>query len=313
MSAMNSTETRKGTLAVIGADNAGDLESLLDNGFERIVLVEADPDLARKAEAMVGGLLSREVCIAVKNAVVAPEEGSATLQRFNLARFSSTQEPKGLRKLYPGLRVTSRVEVPATNLKSLLEGFVPDPRQQNALLVDLPGLAHLVVNQLIESGMLGAFQRIELRTGEQSLFEGCPPGPDIVDLLKRHGFRLEERVETDGPDRPTWVMSMDALRLENQSLRQELAQLRDDLANARTDHDLAQYHLQSERDSLSAKLSTTEEELSEATKRIESFQQEVNGLRPENQSLREELAQVRDELANARTDHDLAQYHLQSE
>ncbi len=301
---MISKQTTNGTAVILGAGNVDDLPGLLNNGYERALLVEADPDLARQAEASTAEFSSRGVTIAVKNVVIAREAGSAMLQRFNLPRFSTTQGPTGLRTLYPGLRVTSRVEVPAANLQTLLDGLVLDADHKNMLLIDMPGLAHVIVNQLIEFEMLKAFRTIELRTGEESLFDGCPPGADIAELLVPHGFRLDKRLQPSGPDRPTWVLSMDVLRLENQALQQEIDTIKNQLVSARNEGEARRAENQQLREKLAAaerehgvKARALGEENRSLAQQLKAAEKTHN---QDNQTHRDELGTVQEQLSKAK-------------
>jgi len=205
-----------GTAIIVGTGRIGGLSARIA-AAQRAILVEADPERARTLARAVAEL-PRVTLVA---AALAPVEGEAPFNVFNVEGLGSLKASAGLEELYPGLRVLRRPVVPLLSPERLLaENEIPPGPLTLAL--DAPGSEAAVLQSLHESGNLERFSRIELLCSADGLFEGGKPAADLAGLLTEAGFALHDADRGD-PDWPVLTFTLDVQALRIRRLEKERA------------------------------------------------------------------------------------------
>lgn len=215
-----------GSIIHIGAGDGAELEGYLASRFERIVLVEPEPDRAAAIEIRCANDPRTSVIAGALTGV----DGEAELKTYNIRALDGLCHPTGLQDIYPGMRVLSRVIVPTLSPAALLKRIEP-----------LPGPVRLVLHATgVEADILNAWpvgdansqlDSIELRCSAARLFDGGSDLSALRALLQMKGFD-EISSDLSDPDWPKLVLRQNALRLELDAQRTLCAQLEGRLAEA---------------------------------------------------------------------------------
>ncbi|MFP4421490.1 MAG: hypothetical protein ACLFRG_13195, partial [Desulfococcaceae bacterium] len=93
------------TILHLGAGRCSEFAKYEASAARRIILVEANPEVARYLRETHAD----DERVEVVERAVSDFTGHGELRVFNVKEFSSLREPTGLRELYPGLREVERV------------------------------------------------------------------------------------------------------------------------------------------------------------------------------------------------------------
>lgn len=209
----------------IGAGECSELDGYLALQPQRIVLIEADPDEARKLVRRAADRSEVEVI----SVGVAEFTEKKKLNVFNLSDWNSLRMPAGLRGLFPGLRLLREIEVETVSPAELMERIGLNPEGNNWVIIDAPGEESTVLKGLRESGYLARFERIVLHCGHSILYEGAEIAGTLLQVLHEDGYDIASLDEGDDPDLPHWVLQRNPHRLENLALRKNMESLQHQL------------------------------------------------------------------------------------
>lgn len=206
------------TVVHLGAGQCAELDGYLNAKARRIVLVEANPDQARRLGRRVAGFSGVEVI----PAAVAAIGGRAVLKLFNLAACNSLRSPSGLQRLFPGLRFVQELEVDAMTPVELIERIGLSAEEGNWLAIDTPGEEMAILQALRQHGSLARFEKIILRCGKAALYEGADDASTLLSLLREEGYEITDCDEEPDPELPRLTLQVNPLRVENLELRGQL-------------------------------------------------------------------------------------------
>lgn len=190
----------------IGAGRCEELDAYLSSSAGRIVLVEPRAPLAAELR-MRSAMDSR---VEVLEVAVTNNPQHNKLNEYSMPGLDSLYLPTGLKRLFPGLRLLARQPVSTITVAELLErcAFVGD---QNALIVQAPGLEANIIESLFDAGRLDSFAYISVACPEQPLYDGSGESARMLSLLHDKGFDLAHRDSTD-PDWPTCIYHRNSLK-----------------------------------------------------------------------------------------------------
>ena len=198
-----------GAILHLGAGQASEAAAYLASPARAIVLVEPQPGLAADLQARAAA----EPRITLRQAAVAAKAGTAVMQRFNLAEMSSLRAPSLLRKLYPGLRQTETLKVPAVTFADLAKALpAAQPGVPDLLVIDVCGEEGVVIGALAARADRHRFGAVVVQAGVAALFEGAAEMAGIVAQMEAAAFRLRGQDLSD-PDRPLLWFAPDAAAL----------------------------------------------------------------------------------------------------
>ena len=178
------------SLVHFGAGRCNELSGYLDLQPQRILLVEADPELAEDLKKRTAFLEQ----VQVQCAAVAGNPGPVTFYRYNLPHAGSLHSASGMLKLYPGLRVVEKFPMEAVSPNKVLEPLHLEDYQENHWVIDIPGEELQVLQSLLRTGQLHLFFRIQLYCGREPLYENSEPSSRILEWLQENERLLS------GPD-----------------------------------------------------------------------------------------------------------------
>jgi FkbM family methyltransferase len=209
------------TIVHLGAGRCSELNDYLAQRPRRLLLVEADPQLA---DDLQNRTKDRE-SVQVSCAAIAGQPGPATFNRYNLPEVNSLHAANKLIELFPGLKTVEQLKVNAISPDSLLSLLKLNAEQENLLIIDLPGEELPVLQVLKQSQKLHLFSQMILHCGCEPLYEGSEPAEQVLEWLRNEGFDLVAEDNSINPDRPCWTLRRNDLQLRNHELQEQVEQL----------------------------------------------------------------------------------------
>lgn len=179
----------------IGAHEGLELASYVDMGAERVLFIEANPEIYKK---LIGNINHRAGVIAAQCAI-SDHNGSITLHVTSMDQSSSILPLKGHLEIYPSIIEEKSVEVPCRTLDTLMAELQLDPADYNIINVDIQG-AELLALRGSEATLLH-IEAINSEINFEELYEGCAKIWELDSFLDRRGF---DRVATTTPFHPSW-------------------------------------------------------------------------------------------------------------
>jgi hypothetical protein len=186
------------TLVHFGAGQCSELDAYLALKPEKLLLVEADPQLAAALTARTAQLPNVQV---VAKAVAAMS-GAAIFYGYHLPGTGGLHPATGLLQLFPGLKALEPVEIEALGAATLIEPLQLVAQRDHLLVIDLPGEELPVLQALWEAKQLHLFSQVKLHCGREPLYEGAEPAARILCWLQENGFDLLSEEAPHDPDFP---------------------------------------------------------------------------------------------------------------
>jgi FkbM family methyltransferase len=176
---------RLGAVLHAGAGACGELEAYRQLNARKIILVEADPDLAARLRAR-----AQAPQITVVHAAVTAQDGPpAVLRVLNNPRESTVMPATRLLEQFPNLRVTHETAVETVSLSRLIEQLAPTAALDNLLVLETPG-AEFPVLSATKAEDLQKFAWIAVRSATGPLYDGAGTAEQVHELLVCSGFRI---------------------------------------------------------------------------------------------------------------------------
>ena len=217
------------TLLVIGAGEGRDIPPDWQEHFQRLVLVEPLPELARSLRLAFG----EDPNVKVLETAIIPGVNAGdtvTLYEFNWAQASSRHQPADLLQLFPGLKTERMRRVSALSPQQLIRELDLSADGEHALVLEAPADEGPIISALIESDAHKAFSRIQLRYPAPGLYDNPTDPEAMLQALKASGFEIETQDQTD-PDWPSvsftrnrWKLALKAAKETIKTLKAELAE-----------------------------------------------------------------------------------------
>ncbi len=222
------------TLVHLGAGRCRELDTYLTQPLQRLVLLEADPQLAAALRTRIAATPTapeqETASIQVLNTAVAGQAGTHSFYRYNLPDVSSLHAATGLLALFPGLKTVQQFTVDTVNPAELVEPLALDAEQDHSLVIDVPGEEYPILQALEQAEQLHRFCWLQLYCGREALYENSVPAQDIVHWLGEQGFDVIAEDSRHDPDRPCWTLQRNNLALRNRLLRQQVATIQRQLS-----------------------------------------------------------------------------------
>ena len=176
----------------VGADIGQEVEQYLGYGFEKIVLIEANPRCCDILLSEFGGN-SR---IKIFNYAICDTDGLIDFH-IHTSRSGSTEPAsilpmKRFKEIVRTLHTAETIQVHATTLEALFERYGLARGDYNFIVIDVQG-AELMVLQGARS-ILDSVDVIVSETNLVELYEGGSLEHEIVDFLGRRGFEKRHAV-----------------------------------------------------------------------------------------------------------------------
>lgn len=210
-----------GTVVHLGAGRCSELPRYLESSPYSIILVEPQPDFAKMLRKEVEGLDS----VSVIEAAVSGQDLESSFKVLNMRCMSGLRVPTGLCEMYPGLRIEQEVNVEVIAAREIFEEVRLSQERANWLIIDAPGVEGSIIAELGDSGLLEAFEWIDLRCGKQSQYEGSVDAKSALKALVGYGYRVDGGGSSLRPQQEHWWLQLDRSALESQRLRGRVSEL----------------------------------------------------------------------------------------
>ena len=300
----------------IGAGTGTGLPACLASGAARILLVEADPDVA----AQLAAETAQEPRVEVIAAAVSADLRPRPFYRTNFPELDSLRPPAAaLKELFPGLKTLSRDPVTPADPVALL-GDGPEAPGSQALVLETPGESLGLLQALEAGGLLHRFDAICLREGRQPLYEGAAAAAEIRGWLEIAGFAAGIEPQPEDPERPLLIARLDrkarAAQREIARLSAALDQAQAEAATLTEERDAARSQLAEGRAALEtagAEAGQLREAARKAEARSAGLAEEVKTLSQERDAARAEvdrLGELREAARKAEAARDQAEHRM---
>lgn len=301
-----------GLILHVGAGRCAELSSYLSEKPRKVLLIEPQPDRARRLEQRTRDQAEVEVLAA---AVDGAGTGDGRFKIFNLRDYSSLRSPSGLYETFPGLRTTHEVDVETIDITDVVarENLTED--ENHKLVIDAPGEEASIVAALASADLLTHFQRIDLYCGTLPLYEGAESSREIVARLAACGYDVQETDAAVDADRPRVTMLLSPIKVENIALQKKVDALvaecdrfKNELAEVTKARDEACKSLREIEERLT-KVTESRDELqtrdNERNRQLAERQQELQRIQADDAERREREERMQEEIARAEAQIDL--------
>ncbi|MBE8718351.1 hypothetical protein [Cellvibrio polysaccharolyticus] len=177
----------------LGAGTASTLNAQLESS-DYVTLVEA------RQLAYAHLLKYKNVNIDVLNLLITPDGEKVEFTEYNLAEYSATGKPTGLRKLFPGIKAVKSEHRESYNLTALV-GDLSLQDNNNVLIIEIIDIGLPLLENLACSGLLKKFKQIHIQTSATPLYENSPTTGDCTAFMERQGYFIHLTDKSD-PDLP---------------------------------------------------------------------------------------------------------------
>lgn len=290
----------------LGAGRCRELSEYLSDDSRQVVLVEANPKMARELRAKTGKYSN----VHVIERAVSGSAGEAVLYVYSLAEHSSLRKPTALLDHYPGLRVIEQVPLRVHAAASVLTELDWDDVRHSCLVLDVPGEELSILEGLLRDNMLKRINSLILTCAPVAMFEGAGSRQEVAELLDGNGFEILAEVP-EGAFSSVLVFGRNEWKLENARLRGRLLalelereRLRQELSRERAIHressakkDVALRQLEEE---VRQRKEECERHRAHLDKVVEEKRTEICRCENERAAIQERLDCLTEELANVR-------------
>jgi FkbM family methyltransferase len=171
----------------VGAHEGAELPWYQSFGFQKILFIEANPEVFEKLQRNAADAPG----VTVVNRAVLDKPGPIQLHVTSFDQSSSLLALETHLKHYPGIQEARTLTVEGVTLDSLLEENGLDAAEFNFLTMDIQGAELMALRGA--TGVLSHTQAIITEIHFEDLYRGCAQIDDIDLQLENHGF---ERVNT---------------------------------------------------------------------------------------------------------------------
>ena len=176
----------------VGAHVGQEVDEFLTVGPEKILMIEALPNLA-KSLAIKYQNIPR---IKVVSCAISNYNGVTNFNVLSNGGMSSSILPPNRQAwIWPSIVKTGEVRLPCKRLDSLMEELDEKPFDYNFLMVDVQGAEHLVFEGAAE--LLKHIEAVHTEVNYIELYEGCVMEKDLTGFLRGNGFEKKEEVKNE--------------------------------------------------------------------------------------------------------------------
>lgn len=186
LSQLPATFPRTGVVHV-GAHQGEEVPAYLAAGFERVVLIEANPEACRVLHEKFDGTPG----VTVFNCAISDQDGTFELllhtSRRGSVESASLLKMKRLGEIVKTMSTPTSVQVPAWRLDSLFEREHLRPQDYSFMNIDIQGAELMALRGA--GGLLGHLRGMIVEVALIEMYEGGATEAQIVEHLAARGFR----------------------------------------------------------------------------------------------------------------------------
>lgn len=213
------------SVVYLGAGNGESLNELLAQvQADHWHLVEGDRKIYKRLQQATDTLESNDK-IKLHNCVVSDDGTQKTWFSYNLGEFSGLKKAKDLAKLFPGIKLKHQTAVDTEALPNFLEQLELTSKENNLLIIDLPGQVLELIEAILKAGQKPLFSQLVLTATKERVFEHGGTLERIQQWLDKQGYHTRNE-PYDDPDFPVLYYSFDKhSAAEFTKLKRQLKQL----------------------------------------------------------------------------------------
>ncbi len=286
------------SVVYLGAGYGDNLDELLTQiNANHWHLVEGDTKKHKPLQKTINALQNSDKVTLHKH-VVSDDGTTKTWYSYNLDEFSGLKKAKELDQLFPGLKLKQEKNVDTQALPDFLRQLELSSKENNLLIIDLPGQALELIESILKAGQKPLFSQMVLTATTEQAFEQGGTLERIKQWLDKQGYHTRNE-PYDDPDFPVLYYSFDKhSAAEFAKLKREVKQRtkeRDEaLARASgTSKELEQ--IKKERDEAVARASGTSKELEQIKQQLNEKSEQTNQAQSKIKELEESLTQANKE------------------
>lgn len=201
----------------LGAGLCRELPHYIGSGAGRIILFEPNPGVVPALRRQAEGHSNVEVF----PVAVAAEPGRRALKLYNYDDLASLRRPTGLFELLPGLQHAGQAIVDVMAAHKLASELRLESEENNWLIIDTPGEEAAIISALEQHKQLHHFDRIIIRAGAESLYDGAPSAEQLTRQLEQLGYYIEGAKDTSDCDWPRYHLRLNPKAIECRRLKRE--------------------------------------------------------------------------------------------
>jgi FkbM family methyltransferase len=177
----------------IGAHEGQELDSYVQNGIQRVLWIEANPEICAVLKERLRPHPNHR---AYQFAAHEKDGLTVDLNVMVNTMSSSILWPKKHLEFYPSITVTEKISVTTRKMDSFFKAEEIPLDEFNFLNMDIQGAELMVLKGMTES--LKHFEYVYTEVNDDYLFEGCCLTPELDEFLGRQGFqRVVKRMTSD--------------------------------------------------------------------------------------------------------------------
>ncbi|SFB83570.1 methyltransferase, FkbM family [Marinospirillum celere] len=279
---------------------AGQLETLkaeLKKPYTRILAFVPHPQLQEELQH----LAKEHKHLQLRTQALAPESGQASLHLMNLPAASSLEKPTGIKRLYPNLSQQKEVPVDTLSIEQVVTEARLDQEKDNTLILETNGQEEAILQALVNSQQLQHFKNIQVRVGQEPLFEKAATADGLNKFLNKRAYQQQSQKQRD-PEHPLLNFKLNYQLLSDQKVKKiktENEALKEELSKAKQERDLAQKErdqLQQQQEKLQKEFELAcqekDSQLSKKEKKSKQQQEQLAELQIRSQRLENENYQL---------------------
>jgi len=205
------------TIVHLGAGLCLDLPHYIASRARRIVLFEPNPELLPELRRQTEG----HSHIEIMPVAVAAEAGRRALKLYNYCDLASLRRPTGLLELLPGLQQTGQAIADVMAAHTLPKELGLEADKNHWLIIDTPGEEAAIINAINQHRQLHHFERIIVRAGAESFYDGALPAEQLTRQLEQLGYYVEGAQDASDRDWPRYHLRLNPKAIECRRLRSE--------------------------------------------------------------------------------------------
>ncbi|RUO45199.1 hypothetical protein [Idiomarina aquatica] len=265
------------SVVYLGAGYGENLDELLTQiNANHWHLVEGDSKKHKPLQQAMNALQNSDKVTLHKH-VVSDDGTTKTWFSYNLDEFSGLKKAKELDQLFPGLKLKQEKAVDTQALPDFVRQLELSSKENNLLIVDLPGQALELIESILKAGQKPLFSQMVLTTTTEQAFEQGGTLERIKQWLDKQGYHTRNE-PYDDPDFPVLCYSFDKYSAaEFAKLKKE----RDEAVARASD-------AEKERDEAVARASGTSKELEQIKKERDDALARASGTSKELEQIKKE-------------------------
>jgi|GEM_PF-4973323 len=196
------------SVVYLGAGYGDNLDELLTQiNANHWHLVEGDTKKHKPLQKTINALQNSDKVTLHKH-VVSDDGTTKIWYSYNLDEFSGLKKAKELDQLFPGLKLKQEKNVDTQALPDFLRQLELSSKENNLLIIDLPGQALELIESILKAGQKPLFSQMVLTATTEQAFEQGGTLERIKQWLDKQGYHTRNE-PYDDPDFPVLYYSFD--------------------------------------------------------------------------------------------------------